>query len=157
MIRGKMISRRTIMGFLAVGVIAPTMSAQAESNSIRMHKDPLCGCCGAWAKHMQRSGFEVKIEIANDLRAIRTRLGVPPELGSCHSAEIDGYVIEGHVPAEAVKRLLAERPNAKGLAVPGMPAGSPGMGGTAEAYDVTLFGPDGRSAYMRFVGIKKIS
>ena len=84
---------------------------------------------------------------------MKTRLGVPDDLAACHTAEVSGYVIEGHVPAIALKRLLAEKPDATGLAVPGMPIGSPGMeGGTAEKYEVVLFGPSGRRSYMRFLG-----
>ncbi len=88
-----------------------------------------------------------------DLDAVKTRLGVPPDLAACHTAQMAGYVVEGHVPALAVKRLLAEKPNATGLAVPGMPSGSPGMqGSTPEEYEVVLFGPAGRRSFMRFRG-----
>ena len=88
---------------------------------------------------------------------MKTRLGVPEDLAACHTAEISGYVIEGHVPAEALRRFLAEKPNAAGLAVPGMPIGSPGMeGGTPEKYDVVLFGANGRRTYMSFVGEQSV-
>ncbi len=89
--------------------------------------------------------------------AVRTRLGVPEDLAACHTAEVAGYVIEGHVQAAALRRFLAEKPNATGLAVPGMPIGSPGMeGGTPEPYEVVLFGPAARRSYMRFVGEKAL-
>ncbi len=88
----------------------------------------------------------------DDLPGVRRRLGVPPDLAACHTAKVQGYVLEGHVPAAAVQRLLRDRPDAAGLAVPGMPAGSPGMDGTPEPYAVVLFGKGERTIYMRFVG-----
>ena len=92
-----------------------------------------------------------------ELDAVKTRLGVPGDLAACHTAQVAGYIVEGHVPAAALKRLLAEKPSAAGLAVPGMPIGSPGMeGGTPEPYDVILFGPAGRRTYMRFLGEKAL-
>jgi hypothetical protein len=109
-------------------------------------------------RHLKDAGFAVTVEETADLEAVRKRLGVPADLTACHTAEIDGYVIEGHVPALAVRRLLQERPKAIGLAVPGMPAGSPGMeGGLAQAYDVVLFEVDGSRRFMRFVGTKAAS
>ena len=104
-------------------------------------------------QHLQKAGFPTKVLETTDLDAVKTRLGVPNDLAACHTAEIGGYVIEGHVPAVALKRFLDDKPNAIGLAVPGMPVGSPGMeGGSAEPYDVVMFGPAGRRSYMRFVG-----
>jgi len=98
-------------------------------------------------------GFATKVLDAADIDAVKRRLGVPDDLAACHTAQVAGYVIEGHVPAAALKRFLAEKPNAAGLAVPGMPIGSPGMeAGKPEKYDVILFGPDGRRTYMRFIG-----
>jgi hypothetical protein len=106
-----------------------------------------------WVQHLQKSGFRTKVLETNDLDAVKKRLGVPDDLAACHTAEIAGYVVEGHVPAVALKRFLAERPNATGLAVPGMPIGSPGMeGGRPEKYDVLLFGPNSRRTYMSFIG-----
>lgn len=117
-----------------------------------VHKDPNCGCCAAWAKHIETAGFSVKIEETNDLAAVRNRLGVPADLTACHTAEVGGYVVEGHVPAVAIKKLLEERPDAVGIAVPGMPSGSPGMEGKPQPYSAILFGPSGRRTYMNFVG-----
>lgn len=97
----------------------------------------------------------MRVVESDDVDALKQRLGVPPSLASCHTAEVDGYVIEGHVPAPALLRLLAERPAATGLAVPGMPAGSPGMevpGVEPERYDVIQFGPSGQSTFARFTG-----
>ena len=96
------------------------------------------------------------IVAATDLKSIKTCLGVPEDLGGCHTAEVAGYVIEGHVPASAIQRLLRERPNATGLAVPGMPAGSPGMGGTPEIFEVTLFRPNERQSFGRFQGVERL-
>jgi hypothetical protein len=118
---------------------------------ITVHKDPGCGCCTGWVQHLERSGFTAKVIETRNLDPIKARLGVPDDLAACHTAEIDGYVIEGHVPAGAIKRLLTEKPAARGLAVPGMPVGSPGMeGGEPELYDVILFGPRLKRTYMRF-------
>src|SRR5262245_26616229 len=141
-------------GFAAIAVVGCTA---AEGQVITVHKHPKCGCCSGWVSHMQQSGFTVKTGETKDLDALKTRLGVPADLISCHTAEIGGYVFEGHVPAVALKRFLAEKPNAVGLAVPGMPIGSPGMeGGKPEKYDVVLFGPEGRRTYMTFVGDQSV-
>jgi hypothetical protein len=103
-------------------------------------------------QHLQNSGFSTKVLETKDLDMVKTRLGVPDDLAACHTAEFSGYVIEGHVPAVALKRLLAEKPDATGLAVPGMPVGSPGMeGGRPEKYDVVLFGPNSRRTYLSFI------
>ena len=102
---------------------------------VTVRKDPTCSCCTGWADHLRAEGFPVTEVATSDLKAVKTRLGVPTDLSGCHTAEVGGYAIEGHVPAVAIKRLLAERPVATGLAVPGMPAGSPGMGGEPEVYD----------------------
>ena len=128
-------------------------SRAAVEQVITVHKDPNCGCCSRWVRHLQAAGFMVRTIDTAELDAIKTRLGVPADLAACHTAQIAGYVIEGHVPGVALERFLAEKPNSAGLAVPGMPIGSPGMeGGTPEPYDVVLFGPAGRRPYMRFLG-----
>lgn len=119
---------------------------QAALPVVLVHKTPTCGCCGAWVEHMQLAGFEVRVDEQNDLEPIGSRLGVPYGKGSCHTAEVGGYVVEGHVPAEDVKRLLAQKPAAKGLTVPGMPMGSPGMevpDGRVQPYTVELIAMDG--------------
>lgn len=111
-----------------------------------VHKTPTCGCCGAWVEHMRQAGFTVEVHDADNLEPVKRRLGVPYGKGSCHTAEIDGYLVEGHVPAEDVKRLLAQRPQARGLVLPGMPLGSPGMelpDGRSEPYTVELVARDG--------------
>lgn len=121
--------------------------ARAQSEEWVIYRSPGCGCCHKWAEHMQAAGFKIKLEDVADLNAVHTRLGVPEPLKGCHAGMIDGYVIEGHIPAADVKRLLAERPTAKGLSVPGMPMGSPGMdmGPEKEPYEVLLFQADGAS------------
>ncbi|QXL84793.1 DUF411 domain-containing protein [Comamonas sp. NLF-1-9] len=120
----------------------PAGAAPAAQPMVQVWKDPSCGCCKDWIAHMQANGFATTVhEIGN--AGARARLGLPRELGSCHTALVDGYVLEGHVPAQDVQRLLKQRPKALGLAVPGMPVGSPGMdgpvyGGRKDAYEVLL-------------------
>ncbi len=130
---------------------APQQGAAAQKAEppppLVVYKSPTCGCCGAWAEYMQAEGFTVEVVEEPQINKVKARLGVPAELGSCHTATIDGYVIEGHVPAEDVRRLLRERPAAAGLAVPGMPLGSPGMevGDRRQPYTVWLYGVEGAS------------
>ena len=141
-------------GFLALSVVALLpISALAAREVIDVYKGAACGCCGDWIKHLRSNGFEVRSHDVADTSEYRRRYGVPDAFASCHTALIGGYAIEGHVPAREIKRLLAERPKAQGLAVPGMPAGSPGMeqNGRRDPYDVLLFQRDGRNAtYARY-------
>jgi hypothetical protein len=113
-----------------------------------VYKNASCGCCNGWIEHMQTSGFPVEAHDLDNLGPVKERVGVPHGLGSCHTAEVDGYFIEGHVPAPEVQRLLAERPKAKGLTVPAMPIGSPGMeqGDRIDPYDVLLVHEDGTTS-----------
>ncbi|KIZ44788.1 MULTISPECIES: DUF411 domain-containing protein [Nitrobacteraceae] len=151
------LSRRSALGIVAVALIAPAVSDAAQSTIIRVHKDPSCGCCSGWVRHLESAGFSVAVQEERNLQGIRKHLSVPTDLAACHTAEAGGYVIEGHVPAAAIQRLLKERPVATGVAVPGMPVGSPGMeGGTPERYAVVLFGPGGRRAYMEFEGVRPV-
>ena len=143
---------RAGLGALTAFAVSPALAGASLPNVI-VNKDPNCGCCQKWADHLAAAGFPVQIVAQGDLAPLKAKLGVTDELRSCHTAEVDGYVLEGHVPADAVLRLLRERPTAIGLAVPGMPAGSPGMeGGTPETYDVILFGNDFRKTYARYRG-----
>jgi len=121
------------------------MGSAAFAAEMSVTKTPWCGCCAAWITHMREAGFDVTVHEEEDLTAIKDKMGVEPKLQSCHTGEVEGYVIEGHVPAEDVLRLLAERPKARGLTVPGMPVGSPGMemGDRKDAYDVFLIKEDG--------------
>ena len=114
-----------------------------------VHKNPTCGCCENWVAHMRQAGFAVQVRDEGNLDAIKQGLGVPVGKGSCHTAEVGGYMIEGHVPAEDVRRLLAEKPDARGLVLPGMPIGSPGMevpSGEVSPYIVELVRQDGTTA-----------
>jgi hypothetical protein len=151
------LTRRSALGLVAAALVVPPLSASAEAAAILVHKDPNCGCCAGWVRHLKDVGFAVRVEETADLQPVRKRLGVPADLAACHTAEVEGYVLEGHVPAAAVRRLLEKRPTAIGLAVPGMPAGSPGMeGGTPQRYDVVLFGRTGRQPFMHFVGADNV-
>lgn len=138
----KPLSRRSL---LIVGVSALSAAACAQtprpSSDLAVYKSPICGCCGAWVEHMTAAGFQARITEVTDPAAVRGAQGVPASVASCHTALIGGYVLEGHVPAEDVLRLLAERPDALGLAVPAMPLGSPGMeapDGQREPYETLL-------------------
>ena len=113
-----------------------------------MHKDPNCGCCGQWAEYLQANGFRVKTVMEDDMQSVKRRFAVPQRLTSCHTAKVGNYVIEGHVPASAIKRLLREKPAVAGLSVPGMPLGSPGMEvpRKKDAYDVVAFDKAGKTA-----------
>jgi hypothetical protein len=152
------VTRRSVLSLAAAFLASPAYHASANTPGILVHKDPNCSCCSGWVRHLKDAGFVVKAVETADLHPLKARLGVPADLAACHTAEADGYVLEGHVPAAAVRRLLEEKPSATGLAVPGMPAGSPGMeGGTPKPYDVVLFAPGGRQVFMRFLGVHVIS
>ena len=145
-----------LIGAAAASISFAPLSRAATLPMVTVNKDPTCSCCTGWADHLRAEGFPVTEVATSDLKAVKTRLGVPTELAGCHTAEVGGYAIEGHVPAVAIKRLLAERPAATGLAVPGMPAGSPGMGGEPEIYEVTLFRPAGRTSFGRYRGANQL-
>ncbi|MEO9623335.1 MAG: DUF411 domain-containing protein [Qipengyuania citrea] len=151
---GSALSRRTLAGSLALGAALTACAAQAASLTI--YRDANCGCCLAWAGHVERGGVH-DVEAVNhaDMAAVKAAHGVPADLLSCHTAVVDGYVIEGHVPVADIERLLAERPEGvAGLAVAGMPVGSPGMehGDHRQAYQVIAFGPDGRKVWSSYPG-----
>jgi hypothetical protein len=151
------IPRRAVMAGLAATAFAPAALAP-EPPRVLVSKDPTCGCCNGWIEHLRGAGFPVTVVDTNRINAVKKRHGVPDDIASCHTAEVGGYVLEGHVPAAEVKRLLAERPQARGLAVPGMPMGSPGMemDGMTETYEVILFGPLGRRTYARYEGARPL-
>ncbi|HYE51873.1 MAG TPA: DUF411 domain-containing protein [Azospirillaceae bacterium] len=139
--------RHLILGIAALGGIAAggallaTYPAEAALPPVTVWKSPTCGCCAAWVEHMRGAGFAVTVHEVEAINPIKAAQGVTPELASCHTAAVGAYTLEGHVPADAVKRLLAEKPKARGLAVPGMPQGSPGMEtGVTEPYEILLFG-----------------
>ena len=138
-----------LTGLASTGFVAPAFAqtGTAAKTPLEVWKDPDCGCCGDWVKHLDANGFAVRINDTGN-SAARSRLGVPAKLGSCHTALVAGYAIEGHVPAREIHRLLKERPQAVGLSVPGMPVGSPGMDGAAyghrrDPFDVLLIAKDG--------------
>ena len=133
-------------GALAAISAVPALAAPSAAG-LQVFKSPTCGCCGAWVEHMRAAGFTATVTEVDDTKAVRKRLGLPDRYGSCHTATVAGYVIEGHVPAAEVKRLLTMRPMALGLAVPGMPPSAPGMDvpGRQDPYDVLLIGTEGRS------------
>ena len=149
------VNRRTALLTLATVAILPSHSWAAWP-LVTVHKDPTCGCCVGSIAHLELSGFKTKTIETTEINRVKARLGVPFDLAACHTAEVGGYLIEGHVPASAIGRLLTERPKAKGLAVPGMPSGSPGMTGEYEEYDVVLFGPNVRRVFARFKGETQI-
>ncbi len=156
------LSRRALLtdGLACVSAAAIVPAARAAgAGSIVVWKDNSCGCCAAWMEHVRSAGFTTTAVDAGDRAAVKTRLGVPPRLAACHTAQIDGYIVEGHVPAVALLRLLVERPLALGIVVPGMPIGSPGMEAPAlkpERFDVVLFGPGLERPFMRFEGAREL-
>lgn len=141
--------RRLLLASAAVLMLACNASEPIMATEVTMYKDPNCGCCGAWAKHLTAEGFTVTEKLSSDMDAIKVKYGVTPQLASCHTAIVDGYIIEGHVPAADIKRLLKERPAVLGLTAPGMPMQSPGMqpeGLPVKNYDVLSFEKDGKTA-----------
>ena len=114
-----------LLTLFALGAVANLPASAAEA--VDVYKSPYCGCCEKWVEHLRQGGFAVRTHDVNDVPAARQRLGMPERLGSCHTAKVAGYVVEGHVPAADIQRLLKEKPQAVGLAVPSMPPGSPGM------------------------------
>lgn len=149
------VSRRYLLGGLAL-VGASGLSASplfASPPIVKVARNPGCGCCLGWGRHLEANGFKVDMSERRDMAAFKVSLGVPPELESCHTGLVEGYVIEGHVPVEAIKRLLTQKPDSIGLAVPGMPIGSPGMeGGKPEVYEVIIFSKSGTASYGRWKG-----
>lgn len=142
------------MMVVALGIGGALTGGTAAAGEVVVYKSPYCGCCAKWVDHMRANGFSVAVREVEDVAPVKAAHGISPSLESCHTAVVDGYVVEGHVPAADVKRLLAERPRVRGLAVPGMPNGSPGMEGpTEDPYDVVAFDGVGRvSVFNRYRG-----
>lgn len=129
------------------GALVFSTLAHAAGPVIQVYKSATCGCCGHWVEHLKSNGFTVKASDVPSPGEYRDKAGIPAQYGSCHTAKVGGYAIEGHVPAKEIKRLLAERPKAVGLAVPAMPMGSPGMEGPRkDPYDVLLIQANGKSS-----------
>jgi hypothetical protein len=143
-------NRRTLLSLAAAAAASLSLptGATVALLQVEVYKNPDCGCCGAWVDHLRAAGFPVKVHDTPDTGAVRKRHGIPDEFGSCHTGVVAGYALEGHVPAEDVKRLLARKPAAAGLSVPGMPVGSPGMevGSGKDRFQVLLIDKAGRSS-----------
>jgi hypothetical protein len=154
------ISRRRaalLFGAAAGALFAGVASADAPRKMV-VHKSATCGCCGGWAKRMREAGYAVEEVIEADMAAVKARLGVPEKMNACHTAKLDGYLIEGHVPAQAISRLLSERPKVLGLAAPGMPMGAPGMEmGAPEVYTLYLFDASGAREFGKWLGDRPAS
>ncbi len=149
---------RQLIQRFAIGVVAiamsilvasePSMAASSKSPTINVYRDPSCSCCGGWIEHLAAQGFQPTSIATSDMEKLKQQYGVPEGFASCHTAVIDKYVIEGHVPAEDIKRLLVEKPNVTGIAVPGMPIGTPGMedGDRKDSFTVLSFDEQGKTA-----------
>ncbi len=138
-----------VFALLVAGLLSWYTPSAAKAGVVTVYKNPSCGCCGAWVDHMRAAGFELEVHDLTDLQAIKAEHGISANLGSCHTALVGGYVVEGHVPADLVQKMLDEKPDIAGLAVPGMVVGSPGMevpGQPAQPYDVIAFDTSGRTA-----------
>lgn len=148
------INRRLFLSVMVGGLAASITRASAASaaepqtGQVTVFRSPTCGCCRDWVTHMKAAGFQVQDNVTNAMAAVKQRYGVPEASESCHTAIVSGYVVEGHVPASDVRRLLAERPDVRGIAAPGMPVGSPGMemGDRVDPYAVVSFTADGATA-----------
>lgn len=151
--------RRTVLQTMMLFGAMPGL-AFATPEVIEVYKSATCGCCTQWIEHLRANGFEVKAQNVPNTAAYRARFGIPAALGSCHTATIGGYALEGHVPAREIRRLLAEKPKAVGLTVPGMPMGSPGMEMPempADAYDVLLVRKDDRHVVYRHYKAQQVA
>lgn len=144
-----LLGRRNLLVLLSFGSLGGIPALAQSKPRLSVHKDPTCGCCALWIKHMESNGFTATVSDVDDMNAIKTKHGLPSSLRSCHTTLVGGYVVEGHVPAQYVQRLLKERPSAiAGIAVPGMPIGSPGMevaGVKPQSFDVFSFDRSGRT------------
>lgn len=150
-----MTTRRTLLASGAFAAL-PVAAVAQRATRVSVWRDPYCGCCTGWVAHLRAEGFAVNDQVVPAVGPIRARLGTPADLLSCHAGEVEGFALEGHVPASAIRRLLAERPaGVRGLAVPEMPVGSPGMevpGRAPDTYDVIAFGDGPHRPFMRFTG-----
>lgn len=146
-VAGALVARRPRADDAAAQPLSPAPASEAGP-LVLVHKDPSCGCCTLWVTHLEQAGFTVQVFEESNMGQVKERLGVPFGKGSCHTGEVEGYLVEGHVPAADIQRLLAERPKAKGLVLPGMPIGSPGMeipGTPAQPFVVELVRLDGET------------
>ena len=141
----RFVSIALLASLLSASSPAPALPGSREAVHITVFKDPGCGCCKSWIDHLKQHGFDVAVRDTNDVSGAKRTGRVPQQLHSCHTAFVNGYVVEGHVPAADIQRLLRDKPKVAGIAVAGMPAGSPGMesGGRVDKYDVIAFNRDG--------------
>ena len=145
---------RVSLASLTLGIVLALganvwMAAQATRPQMTVYKSATCGCCSKWVEHMQANGFDVKAINVDDIDKVKRERGVPADAASCHTAIVNGYIVEGHVPADAVMKVLKEKPAIAGIAVPGMPMGSPGMevsGGQKEAFNIVAFDKAGKTS-----------
>lgn len=144
--------RTLVIGMAGVLILSVALVGQQQAKPkpipISVYKSPACGCCAQWVDYMRKNGFDPKVQDVDNIGALKLKLGVREEFSSCHTTEVGGYIVEGHVPVESVQRLLKERPKIAGIAVPGMPAGSPGMevpSGKKDSYNVVAFTSDGKT------------
>jgi hypothetical protein len=155
-----MISRRAVICGVALAGWSLRADASPGLPPVLVTKDPNCGCCTGWVKHLTTAGLTVKVTDTNEIDRVKARLGVPSELWACHTAEIGRYVVEGHVPVSAIQKLFRDMPAAIGLAVPGMPVGSPGMevdGAQPETYTVYVFDKSGHRPFAKYKGTAELS
>jgi hypothetical protein len=151
------LTRRQSLLLLGAGASLLVTGAARAAGNMTMHKSATCGCCSKWAARMREAGFTVEEVVEADMDAVKAKLGVPKAMQSCHTALIDGYIVEGHVPADAINRLLAERPKVTGVAAPGMPSGSPGMEmGEAEVFTLYLFDAASSREFGKWRGSKSV-
>lgn len=151
------LNRRQSLALLgaSAGLLIIGATRASAAGKMTMHKSPTCGCCSKWAARMREAGFTVEEVVEADMDAVKAKFGVPKAMQSCHTALIDGYVVEGHVPAEAIDRLLVEQPKVTGVAAPGMPSGSPGMEmGEAEVFMLYLFDAASSREFGKWRGAK---
>jgi hypothetical protein len=140
--------------FVTGAGVSACSDASASETEMTVYATPTCGCCGAWIEHMRENGFAVEVVYRDDLSSVRAEHKLPRELTSCHLGVVDGFAVEGHVPAQVVRRLLRERPEVLGIAAPGMPAGSPGMelpDGSRTSYEVFTYDETGPVGVFEFV------
>jgi len=138
--------RPTALALMLSVVSVPALAAELAV----VYRSPSCGCCEEWISYLKSKGFDATVISTDDVAAVKENMRVPADMQSCHTALIGGYVVEGHVPVEAIAKLLAEKPHVTGIAAPGMPQGSPGMSGPKEHFTVYAFGPLGKTVFMRF-------
>jgi hypothetical protein len=146
---------RRVLACSGLALLLATPTAADPSETVSVYRSPSCSCCTKWVDHLKEAGFSVEMHEVDDVTPIKRVNGLPPQLASCHTALVGGYLVEGHVPAADVKRLLAEKPKLAGLAVPEMPIGSPGMevpGRQPEPYDVLAFDAEGRIEVFQHYG-----